>query len=120
MYEEDGDGGGKIAARAVEAAGKCETCPPNAECNGGTTVIPTVGFWSVDGNFTPPPPERLRRAEAGAEEGGTELEMYKCPANACLGNNQCNEGHYGRVRLSESCGLRGKAVPQQRPASHSG
>lgn len=97
VYEEDGDGGGKIAARAVEAAGKCETCPPNAECNGGTTVIPTVGFWSVDGNFTPPPPERLRRAEAGAEEGGTELEMYKCPANACLGNNQCNEGHYGRV-----------------------
>ena len=63
----------------------CQTCPAQAKCTGGSTVLPMPGYWTNNASIS-------RRIIATAS-----ISIYSCPPGACLGNGQCAEGRTGPV-----------------------
>ena len=95
----------------------CLPCPPGAECPGGADVVPLGGFWAVSrtgenviqrrAEIAVGVEVRRRRHNAIFSYMQTKfshhiwnLQVVRCPPEACLGNGTCSEGRTGPV-----CGL---------------
>ena len=66
----------------------CNQCPAQADCPGGSIVLPKTGFWSPPANVT---------VQRRASQFPTSVSLYTCPPGACLGSGNCSEGRTGPV-----------------------
>jgi hypothetical protein len=95
--------GGKldlVASSAINAVELCLQCSTGVTCLGGSNVVSQPGYFLATAGTIAHQTDRRESTINYSTATRTLLAVYKCPLQACTGNNSCDSGRTGMI-----CGL---------------